>query len=300
MTDRPPFTVDTLSGHLLDAVLCPADPPESELSPEQVKRLSSEGLEQVATDMRHTIVEAIERNGGHLSSNLGVVELALAIHRAFDSPHDVVIWDTGHQCYPHKMVTGRRGSFGRLRQAGGLSGYPNRHESEHDWIENSHVGGALSWAHGWVEGLRAAGSDRRVVVVVGDGALTAGVAYEALNNLGVSGCPVVVVLNDNGRSYAPTVSRLFGPDLNDGHSEEFVARAEASERFFTSLGFTYLGPVDGHDVGDLDVALAEARGLAQPVVVHARTVKGRGHRSAEADRVKRLHDVGAGPLKATM
>ncbi|HMC51126.1 MAG TPA: 1-deoxy-D-xylulose-5-phosphate synthase N-terminal domain-containing protein, partial [Acidimicrobiales bacterium] len=177
-------------------------------SPADLLRLSYAELDQLAEEIRGFIVQAVLRTGGHLGSNLGVVELTLAVHRVFESPRDIIVWDTGHQAYVHKILTGRRDLFSTLRQAGGLSGYPSRRESEHDWVENSHASTGLSYAHGLATAVQKTGADRRVVAVVGDGAMTGGMAFEALNNLGHSGTPVVVILNDNGRSYAPTVSRL--------------------------------------------------------------------------------------------
>ena len=179
-------------------------------TPADVKGLTDEELAELCREIRTFIVDAVTTTGGHLGSNLGAVELTLALHRVFDSPRDVILWDTGHQAYVHKLLTGRRYEFKNLRQAGGMSGYPNRSESEHDWIENSHASTALSYAHGIASGfaLRGVEGERRVVAVVGDGALTGGMAYEALNNLGHSRRRVVIVLNDNGRSYAPTVSQL--------------------------------------------------------------------------------------------
>src|SRR5580698_9605665 len=185
---------------LLDDIHQPAD----------LRKLSQAQLTELAAEIRACIVDRVTVNGGHLGSNLGAVELTLAVHRVFDSPRDVILWDTGHQAYAHKLLTGRRFGFKSLKQAGGMSGYPNRAESEHDWIENSHASTALSYAHGMANALLLQGqsAERSVVAVVGDGALTGGMAYEALNNLGHSGRRVVVVLNDNGRSYAPTVSQL--------------------------------------------------------------------------------------------
>src|SRR5438309_9637223 len=185
-------------------------------SPADVKRLDQPQVNQLAAEMREFLVDQIARTGGHLSPNLGVVELTLALHRVFESPRDTIVWDTGHQAYVHKLVTGRRDAFARLRQAGGLSGYPSRDESDHDIVENSHASTALSYAFGLAAARDARGDDGTVVAVVGDGALTGGMAYEALSNLGYRGMRVVVVVNDNGRSYAPTISRLAvggaGPD----------------------------------------------------------------------------------------
>ena len=178
-------------------------------SPGDLRSLDHEQLEQLAAEIRDFIVQSVSVTGGHLGSNLGVVELTLAIHRVFDSPRDIVLWDTGHQAYVHKIVTGRRDRFRSLRQAGGLSGYPSQSESEHDWVENSHASTILSYADGLATALAVKGEhDRRVVAVIGDGSMTGGMAYEALNNLGHNGRRVLIVLNDNGRSYAPTVGRL--------------------------------------------------------------------------------------------
>ena len=175
-------------------------------SPQDLKPLSYPQLDELAGEIRDFVVQAVSETGGHLGSNLGAVELTLALHRVFDSPTDAILWDTGHQAYIHKIVTGRQDDFARLRQSGGLSGYPNRGESEHDWIENSHASTVLSYAYGLAV-ARDAGHDQRrhVVAVIGDGSMTGGMAYEALNNLGHSKRRVIIVLNDNGRSYAPTI-----------------------------------------------------------------------------------------------
>jgi 1-deoxy-D-xylulose-5-phosphate synthase len=291
-------------------------------SPADLRDLSPEELSTLAAEIREFIVDAVTATGGHLGSNLGVVELTLALHRTFDSPRDVLLWDTGHQAYVHKLVTGRREAFPQLRQADGLSGYPNRTESEHDWVENSHASTILSYAHGLASSFQLQGSQRRVVAVVGDGALTGGMAYEALNNLGHSGTPVVIVLNDNGRSYAPTVSRL---SLSLTHLRLNPAYVQARQRirniirelpavgdlavtgvhgltsalrevvtphtFFEALGIRYAGPIDGHDIAGVEQALANASEWPGPIVVHVMTQKGRGYAPAEEDDVQRLHDV---------
>ena len=297
-------------------------------TPDDLRSLSPEELAALATEIRAFIVESVTTTGGHLGSNLGVVELTLALHRVFDSPRDALLWDTGHQAYIHKLVTGRRYGFRQLRQKGGLSGYPNRAESEHDWIENSHASTVLSYAHGlasaWaLEGeLVGHGGDRRVVAVVGDGALTGGMAYEALNNLGHSGRRVLIVLNDNGRSYAPTVSLLSRslttlrlnptyvqtrarlrtllrdiPGVGDiaysgVHGLTSALReAVTPHTFFEALGVRYAGPIDGHDVIQIEQALANAAEWNGPIVVHVLTQKGRGYAPAEEDEVQCLHDV---------
>ena len=254
---------------VLDAVAGPAD----------LRGLDATALDRLADELRETIVESVAANGGHLGSNLGAVELTLALHRVFDSPHDLIVWDTGHQAYAHKLVTGRREGFARLRHSGGVSGYPSRSESEHDVIENSHASASLSYAYGLAVGRDAGGSDRHVVAVIGDGALTGGMAYEALNNLGCSGRRVIVVVNDNARSYAPTVSRLV------------AGRDGDAARFFAALGFDYAGPVDGHDIPATEHALRTASEHPGPSVVHVLTRKGRGYRPAEDDAEKCLHDV---------
>ncbi len=295
-------------------------------TPADVKGLSYEELDELCAEIRTFIVDTVTTTGGHLGSNLGAVELTLALHRVFDSPRDVLLWDTGHQAYVHKLLTGRRYGFKNLRMAGGMSGYPNRSESEHDWIENSHASTALSYAHGIASGfaVRGVGADRRVVAVVGDGALTGGMAYEALNNLGHSRRRVVIVLNDNGRSYAPTVSQLsqslttlrlnptytaarerlrlrlrelpaFGElAYSSVHSLTSALREMvAPHTFFEALGVRYAGPIDGHDIEHMEQAFTHAAEWDGPIVVHVLTQKGRGYAPAEEDEVQRLHDVKA-------
>src|SRR5438132_2971337 len=178
-------------------------------SPADLRALDQSELAQLADEIRAFVVEAVSATGGHLGSNLGAVELTLAVHRVFESPRDIVLWDTGHQAYVHKLVTGRRAEFDTLRQAGGLSGYPSRTESEHDWIENSHASTIVSYAHGLATAQQYEGGDgRRVVAIIGDGSMTGGMAFEGLNNLGHSGRKAIIILNDNGRSYATTISKL--------------------------------------------------------------------------------------------
>jgi 1-deoxy-D-xylulose-5-phosphate synthase len=257
--------------------------------PEALRRLDDAELRALADEIRDVLIDAVSVNGGHLGSNLGAVELTLALHRVFDSPRDAIVWDTGHQSYVHKLVTGRLEGFGRLKQGGGLSGYPSRAESEHDLVENSHASTAASYAYGLAVARDTLGDDHAVVAVIGDGALTGGLAYEGLNNLGTSGRRAVVVLNDNGRCYAPTVSRLTiaGP-VADG-----PCAADDPAAFFTALGLDYMGPVDGHDVAALEPVLRDAAGRDRPVVVHVLTQKGKGYLPAETDEEKRLHDIGA-------
>jgi 1-deoxy-D-xylulose-5-phosphate synthase len=299
-------------------------------TPADIRTLGYEELAELATEIRAFIVETVTKTGGHLGSNLGVVELTLALHRVFDSPHDPILWDTGHQAYVHKILTGRRHRFADLRAEGGLSGYPNRAESCHDWIENSHASTALSYAHGLATALAlrgelvGSGGSRRVVAVVGDGALTGGMAYEALNNLGHSGRRVVVILNDNGRSYAPTISHLSQSLTSLRLHPAYVQTRERVRRhirsipalgdmaatgvhgltsalreivaphvFFEALGVRYAGPIDGHDIAQMEQAFTNAAAWDGPIVVHVLTQKGRGYAPAEEDEVQRLHDVKA-------
>jgi len=298
-------------------------------SPADLRQLGAGDLDVLAEELRTRIVDSVSRVGGHLGSNLGVVELTIALHRVFDSPRDRIVWDTGHQAYVHKMLTGRQ-DFSGLRQSGGLSGYPSREESDHDIVENSHASTALSWACGLARAQLAQPSARRhrVVAVVGDGALTGGMAYEALNNLGHHQLPAIIVLNDNGRSYAETVGRLsefvvervadirtdpryrsmrsridqalthvpMMERLTDAGIEALksaLSEAPALQSFVEALGVRYLGPFDGHDVSHLEQHLAHAARLGTPVLVHVRTRKGRGYGPAESDPEKRLHDTSA-------
>ncbi len=259
------------------------------LDPERLRRMPSAELPQLAEELRQELIAAVTRTGGHLGPNLGVVELTIALHRVFASPSDAIVWDTGHQAYVHKMLTGRRHLFDTLRQAGGLSGYPNRAESAHDLVENSHASTSLSYADGLAKAAQLQHSSRSVVAVIGDGAMTGGMAWEALNNIGgAQDRPVVIVLNDNGRSYAPTVGALPAhlARLRDG---------TASGNLFRDLGLAYLGPVDGHDIVALETALRRARDLRAPVLVHCVTRKGAGYAPAETDEADRLHTVPAAP-----
>ncbi|MGW8953929.1 1-deoxy-D-xylulose-5-phosphate synthase [Streptomyces sp. NPDC055709] len=253
-------------------------------APEVLRTLDSAQLAALAQQVRGFLVEKVTRTGGHLGPNLGVVELTIALHRVFDSPRDALVFDTGHQSYVHKLLTGRANAFDSLRQQGGLCGYPSRAESEHDWVENSHASTALSYADGLAKAFALRGQrERRVVAVVGDGALTGGMAWEALNNIGSAReRPVIVVVNDNGRSYAPTTGGLA----------EHLAGPPGKANLFTAFGLAYLGPVDGHDILGMERALRQARDLGRPVVVHARTVKGKGYSPAETDEADRLHAVG--------
>ena len=296
---------------------------DSITGPDDLSERSYEELNDLCGQIRSRIIEAVSARGGHLGSNLGSVELTVALHRVFRSPHDAILWDTGHQAYVHKMLTGRAAEFDNLRTLGGLSGYPSRAESPHDWIENSHASTVLSYAHGLATAFESSDARRRVIAVVGDGALTGGMAFEGLNNIGHSGRNVIVVLNDNGRSYAPTVSRLseslvrfrsnpkimrrkdrlegiaeripwVGETLQRGMKMSTAALRELwdSAGFFENLGVRYLGPFDGHNIPDLEEALSNAAQFDGPVVVHVLTQKGRGYGPAEEDQVKHMHDVG--------
>src|SRR5438132_11635071 len=269
-------------------------------SPADLRSLSEAELRTLAEEIRQFLVATVSKTGGHLGPNLGVVELTLALHRVFESPKDRIIWDTGHQADVHKLHTRRREGFARLRKLGGMSGYPNRGESEHDFIENSHASTGLSYAAGMAEALRRQGHDGQVVVVVGDGALTGGMAYEALNNIGHKKTPVIIVVNDNGRSYAPTIGGLAQhlaqrlTVLNPGYHrtknwvdrmlrhvpggdkavaagrriKESLKELIAPRTFFEYLGLKYSGPIDGHNLADIERTLAQAKRLGGPVVVH--------------------------------
>ncbi|MFY4722932.1 1-deoxy-D-xylulose-5-phosphate synthase [Streptomyces sp. LaBMicrA B280] len=262
-------------------------------SPQALRTMDPGEIAAVAAQIRSFLIDHVCATGGHLGPNLGVVELTMALHRVFESPRDALLFDTGHQAYVHKLLTGRAQLFGLLRRRGGLSGYPSRSESVHDWVENSHASTALSYADGLAKAFAARGQDDRwVVAVIGDGALTGGLAFEALNNLGAAGHRhVIVVLNDNGRSYAPTSGALAG---HLSALKDPLNRATGASRsnLFTDLGFAYLGPVDGHDQAAVERALRQARAAGGPVVVHTVTVKGKGYRPAEADDADRLHAVG--------
>lgn len=299
---------------------------EGILGPEDLRELDHGQLAALAEEIRGFLVQQVSRTGGHLGPNLGVVELTLALHRVFDSPRDTLLWDVGHQAYVHKIVTGRGGGFAGLRQRGGLSGYPSRAESPHDHIEHSHASAALSYADGMAKARQLAGetADRHIVAVVGDGALTGGLAWEALNNIAAApDRPVVIVVNDNGRSYAPTVGglarhlqllranagyeRMLGwgkQALNaagtPGHAvyralhaaKRGVKDVLVPQALFEDLGLKYLGPVDGHDIPALESALRLAGRYGAPVVVHCVTRKGLGYRPAEEDEEDHLHGVG--------
>ncbi len=296
---------------------------ESVHGPADLKRLTPEQLPVLAAELRDVMIQTVSRTGGHLGPSLGVVEITLALHRVFDSPRDKVLWDTGHQAYVHKLVTGRAEQFATLRRRGGMSGYPSQAESEHDVIENSHASTALSYADGLAKAFALRGEKRHVVAVVGDGALTGGMCWEALNNIAASHLPVVVIVNDNGRSYAPTIGGLaehlaalrttqgyekalekvkttlqqtpvVGPPLYTAlHGvkrgiKDFVQ----PQVLFEDLGLKYYGPIDGHDEQAMENALRIARDFGGPVLVHAVTVKGFGYQPAVDDENDCLHSVG--------
>ena len=288
-------------------------------SSEDVKRLSSKELPVLAQELRARIIDSVSRNGGHLASNLGVVELTIALHRAFDFPKDALIFDVGHQCYAHKLLTGRADSFDTLRQFGGLAGFPRREESPYDAFDTGHASTAISAAAGMARARDLAGGSQSVVAVVGDGALTGGMCYEALNDVGSSKLRMIVVLNDNGMSISRNVGavsrylthmrsskgwfeakHVVGDFLRRipvvGNSlHAFFQRIKNSlrnifvqDRLFDSLGFHYLGPVDGRDITGLERLFRRARQLDEPVLIHVVTKKGRGYSQAESDPT-RLH-----------
>ena len=294
-------------------------------SPSDLRVLSTEDLEALAAEIRIALVEYVSKTGGHLGPNLGVVELTLALHRVFDSPKDPILWDTGHQSYVHKMVTGRANDFETLRQEGGLSGYPSRAESIHDVIENSHASTALSYADGIAKAFEIHGeSDRHVVAVVGDGALTGGMTWEALNNIADgSDRSIVIVVNDNERSYSPTIGGMArhlatlrttkgyegfldwgksvlertpvvgAPVYNALHGmKKGIKDFVAPQGLFEDLGLKYIGPIDGHKISDMEFAFQRARDFGGPVIVHVITEKGRGYQPAETDEADRFHAVG--------
>jgi 1-deoxy-D-xylulose-5-phosphate synthase len=291
--------------------------------PEDLKRLSPSQLPVLAAEVRDFMVDTVSRTGGHLGPSLGVVEITIALHRVFDSPRDKVLWDTGHQTYPHKLLTGRREQFDTLRKQGGVSGYPSRAESAHDVIENSHASTALSYADGLSKAYRLRGEDRHVVAVVGDGALTGGMCWEALNNIAAGHLPVVVVVNDNGRSYSPTIgglaehlaslrmtpqyeqaldvvkgvlnsTPLVGPPLYEAlHGMKRGLKDFLQPQvLFEDLGLKYVGPIDGHDEQAMEAALRRAKEFGGPVIVHAVTTKGYGYQPAVDDEADCLHSVG--------
>lgn len=290
-----------------------------------MRELSLDQLNLLASEIREFLIEKVSKSGGHLGPNLGVVELTIAAHRIFESPEDVILFDTGHQSYVHKILTGRQDGFDSLRQKGGLAGYPSRQESAHDVIENSHASGALSWADGvargfWVQGIR----DRTVVCIVGDGALTGGMAWEALNNIAASSeLPIVIIVNDNERSYSPTIGGMatylstlrttsgYEKFLDWGKNvlertpvvgqpiyetlhgvKKGIKDIIAPQGMFEDLGLKYFGPVDGHNIEALESAFIHAKNFKAPVIVHVITEKGRGYAPAINDEAEKFHAVG--------
>ena len=300
---------------LLDGINSPAD----------LKKLSGEQLEELAEEIRTFLIDEVSRTGGHLGPNLGVVELTIALHRVFDSPRDPFIWDTGHQSYVHKILTGRK-DFSGLRQKGGLAGYPQRRESEHDIVESSHASSSLSWAEGISRAFQMQDlDDRFVVAVVGDGSLTGGMTWEALNNISHDNeRNLIIVVNDNGRSYAPTIGGMarFLSDVRSrgyyrafksgterffslfgapgkavyrgirGGTRGFLSRFANNEDLYSNLDIKYLGPIDGHNMGDIERALQQAKDRSAPVIVHVITEKGRGYAPARNDEADQFHAVG--------
>ena len=290
--------------------------------PADLRDLGPEDLTRLCAEIRDVLITAVSRTGGHLGPNLGVVELTVAMHRVFESPRDAIIFDTGHQAYVHKMLTGRVEQFDTLRQEGGMSGYPSRKESEHDLVENSHASTGLSYALAFATARELTGEGGKVVCVVGDGALTGGMAYEALNNIGQLKPEMVIILNDNGRSYAPTVGGIAenlghlrlspryeaakdaaGVALRSlpavGHSAYETARRMKNSlkqlvapiSIFETLGLKYGGPIDGHDLQAVEKALRDAARIRGPVVVHVVTNKGQGYGPAVADKIDKFHGV---------
>ena len=294
-------------------------------SPADLADLSPLQLSQLSDEIRNFLIEKVSKTGGHLGPNLGVIELTIAIHRIFESPKDVILFDTGHQAYVHKILTGRADSFDQLRQRGGISGYPNRRESAHDVIENSHASTALSWGDGISRGFSLQGlDDRHVVVVVGDGALTGGMSWEALNNIATAKKRnLIIVVNDNERSYSPTIGGVAtylstlrvtsgyekfldwgkdvlhktpvvgGPIYDTLHGmKKGIKDIIAPQGMFEDLGLKYMGPIDGHDIGAMERALQQAKEYGAPILVHAITEKGKGHKPAVADEAEKFHAVG--------
>src|SRR6476660_8509465 len=295
--------------------------------PRDLRDLTDAELDELASEIRDFLVRKVSRTGGHLGPNLGVVELPLALHRVFDSPKDRIVFDTGHQAYVHTIVTGRAAGFDQLRQGGGLSGYPSRAESVHDIVENSHASTSLAYADGLAKAFAIRGEDRHVAAVIGDGALTGGMAWEALNNIAADGVNgdrrLVIVVNDNGRSYTPTVGGLanhltalrtdpryepvldvvkrrlngvpgVGPAVYDAlHAvKKGMKDALAPQGLFEDLGLKYVGPVDGHDRAAMEQALAQAKRFNGPVIVHAITRKGQGYDPAMRHEADQFHAPG--------
>ncbi len=297
---------------------------ESINGPEDLKGLSQDELASLAGEIRDVLIETVTRTSGHLGPNLGVVELTIALHRVFASPQDRIVWDTGHQAYVHKLLTGRAATFGTLRQRGGLAGYPSRAESEHDLVENSHASTSLSYADGLAKAFKVRGEpERTVVAIIGDGALTGGMAWEALNNIAAAkDSRLVIVVNDNGWSYQPTIgglaehlaairvnpryehvldyikttlprTPLVGPPLYGTlhRVKKGIKDVIQPQVMFEDLGIKYVGPIDGHDERLTEYALRHARGFGAPVIVHVITKKGFGYPAAEQNEIDCLHQV---------
>lgn len=296
---------------------------ESVHGPADLKRMNQDQLDELAAEIRDFLVEKVRLAGGHLGPNLGVVELTMALHRVFDSPDDAIVWDVGHQAYVHKIVTGRHDGFGKLRQLGGLTGYPARCESEHDLVENSHASTALSYVDGLAKAFELEGGGRHAIAVVGDGALTGGMCWEALNNIAANPRrPVVIVINDNGRSYSPTIGgvadHLASLRLKPGYERVLdrgkellrhtpvvgkpiyaalhaakagLKDALSPQMMFSDLGLKYLGPVDGHDLVALEKAFQSARDFGGAVIVHVVTEKGHGYEPAVTNQADQMHQT---------
>ena len=294
-------------------------------SPKDLTKLTFEQLDSLSAEIRAYLIEQVSKTGGHLGPNLGVVELTIAVHRVFESPKDVIVFDTGHQSYVHKLLTGRKSGFNKLRQRGGVAGYPNRGESDHDVVENSHASTALSWSDGIAKGFSLTNQkDRTVVCVVGDGALTGGMSWEALNNIAASkNQRLVIIVNDNERSYSPTIGGVatylstlrttsgyerfldWGKGVLEktpvvGHPiyetlhgvKKGIKDIVAPQGMFEDLGLKYFGPVDGHNIEAIEKALKIAKDYDAPVLVHVITEKGRGHAPALNDEAEKFHAVG--------
>jgi len=295
-------------------------------APSDVKKLTLAECEKLALEIREFLIDTVSVTGGHLGPNLGVVELTVGIHRVFDSPNDPIIWDTGHQSYVHKLLTGRQ-DFSHLREAEGLAGYPQRSESVHDIVESSHASSSLSWADGISKAYEMTGqSDRHVIAVIGDGALTGGMTWEALNNISHDNSRrLILVVNDNGRSYAPTIGgvarfltdvrtrpsyrtlhrvswaitkRLGGPARAvyrgiRGGVHGFLSRFTNNEALYSNLDIKYIGPIDGHNIRDVQRALEQAKDYGSPVIVHVITEKGRGYEPARLNEADQFHAIGA-------
>lgn len=294
-------------------------------SPKDLTKLTFEQLDSLSAEIRAYLIEQVSKTGGHLGPNLGVVELTIAVHRVFESPKDVIVFDTGHQSYVHKLLTGRKSGFNKLRQRGGIAGYPNRGESDHDVVENSHASTALSWSDGIAKGFSLTNQkDRTVVCVVGDGALTGGMSWEALNNIAASkNQRLVIIVNDNERSYSPTIGGVatylstlrttsgyerfldWGKGVLEktpvvGHPiyetlhgvKKGIKDIVAPQGMFEDLGLKYFGPVDGHNIEAIEKALKIAKDYDAPVLVHVITEKGRGHAPALNDEAEKFHAVG--------